>query len=130
MSVLKNKDHKVLFDVQNSMVETLSRKIRKLEDQMMAVVNAEKELRELFGLVTSVKGVGPITALLVIVHTNRFTKFVTWRKFASYCGVVPFPYQSGTSIRRRSKVSHFANKELKGILNMCATAAIQYNPEM
>ncbi|MGB5693095.1 MAG: IS110 family transposase [Flavobacteriaceae bacterium] len=129
-SVLGVKDYKVLFDVQKSIVEVLSRKILKLEDQMMEVVNGDKELRELFELVTSVKGVGPITALLVIVHTNRFTKFKTWRKFASYCGVAPFPNQSGTSIRGRSRVSHIANKQLKGILNMCATAAIQYNPEM
>jgi len=129
-SVLGSKDYKVLFEVQRSMVDTLSGKIAKLEEKMMEVVKNDRELEELFRLVTSVKGVGPITALLVIAHTNRFTKFRTWRNFASYCGVAPFPYQSGSSIRGRSKVSHFANKELKGILNMCAIAAIQYNPEM
>lgn len=129
-SVLGSNDYKVLFEVQRGMVGTLSGKIAKLEEKMMEVIKNDRELRDLFRLVNSVKGVGPITALLVVAHTNRFTKFRTWRKFASYCGVAPFPYQPRISIRGRSKVSHFANKELEGILNMCAIAAIQYNPEM
>ena len=66
----------------------------------------------------------------MIVFTDNFSKFENWRKFASYCGVAPFAYQSGTSIKRRTKVSHLANKKLKAIINMCAISAIQHNPEM
>jgi transposase len=66
----------------------------------------------------------------LIVCTNGFTTFKTWRKFASYCGIAPFPNNSGTSVRGRTKVSHLANKEGKALLNLCASSAIQYNPEM
>ena len=88
------------------------------------------ELKETYKLVTSVKGIGIQTALVMIVFTDNFTKFDNWRKFASYCGVAPFPYQSGTSIKGRTKVSHLANKKLKAIINMCAISAIQHSPEM
>ncbi|WP_231494768.1 IS110 family transposase [Polaribacter sp. Hel_I_88] len=59
----------------------------------------------------SIKGVGSQTALFMIVTTNGFTKFASWRKFASYCGIAPFPNTSGTSIRGRTKVSNLANKK-------------------
>jgi len=35
------------------------------------------------------------------------------RKLACFCGVAPFPHQSGTSIRGKTRVSHMANKKLK-----------------
>ena len=66
----------------------------------------------------------------MIAYTDNFSKFENWRKFASYCGIAPFPYQSGTSIKGRTKVSHLANKKLKAIINMCAIYAIQHKPEM
>ena len=97
---------------------------------MMDIVIEDNNLKDMYYLVVSIKGIGRMSALLVIIYTNRFTKFETWRKFASYCGTAPFPYQSGTSIKGRSKVSHFANKQIKSILNMCAISAIQHNPEM
>lgn len=78
----------------------------------------------------SIKGVGSQTALFMIVTTNGFTKFASWRKFASYCGIAPFPNTSGTSIRGRTKVSNLANKKIKSLFDMCAKSAIQNNPEM
>jgi transposase len=66
----------------------------------------------------------------MIVYTDCFTKFNDWRKFASYCGIAPFPYQSGSSVKGRTKVSHLANKKIKALINMCAISAIQHNPEM
>ena len=37
---------------------------------------------------------------------------------------LPFPYESGTSIKKRNKVHHLADKKLKCLLNMCAVSAI------
>ena len=68
--------------------------------------------------------------MYLIAYTNGFTRFKNSRKFASYCGIAPFPYQSGISIRGKTKVNHLANKKLKTLLDLCAKSAIQYNAEM
>ena len=68
--------------------------------------------------------------MFLITYTNAFTKFKDARKFASFCGIAPFPNSSGTSIRGTTKVSHLANKKIKSLLDLCAKSAIQYNPEM
>src|SRR5690606_30252675 len=80
------------------------------------------------------KGVGPQTALVMIVLTNGFTSFEQWRKFVpagnrSYAGTAPFANESGT-FKGKTKISHLANKRIKALLSCCATSAIQFNPEM
>ncbi len=64
------------------------------------------------------------------IHTNFFTRYDTPKQLAFYCGVVPFEYSSGTSIKKRSKVHHMANKSLKKHLHLGALAAMTYDPEL
>lgn len=80
-------------------------------------------------MINSIKGIGPQTALMMIVLTNGFTKFDTWRKFASYSGTAPFPNESGL-FKGKTKTSPLANKRIKALLSCCASSAKQYNPEM
>lgn len=128
--VLDKEDGQVLFHVQREVIKVLDREIETLEKELDTIMERDQKLMGLYRLLTSIKGTGKVTARFLIVYTNGFTAFATWRKFASYCGIAPFPNRSGTSIRGRTKVSHLANKEGKTLLNLCASSAIQCNPEM
>jgi transposase len=128
--VLDEKRESVLFSVQRKVIQALDTEIKVVEKELDRIIEEDTGLQRLYRLITSVKGIGRITARFLIVYTAGFTQFETWRKFASYCGIAPFPYRSGTSIKGRTKVSHLANKEGKSLLNMCAASAIQCSPEM
>jgi transposase len=60
-----------------------------------------------FGLITSIPGIGLQIAANIIAYTQAFHLFDCPRKFACYSGIAPFPYQSGSSIKGRTRVSHF-----------------------
>jgi len=126
----KLSDHKAVVESQKKLIAFYTKEIAKLEAEIKQILSADKTMMNNYKLVTSIKGVGPKTALSMIIYTHNFKKFTEWRKFSSYCGTAPFPYQSGTSIKGRSKVSHLANKTLKVLLNMCAWSAIQHNHEI
>ena len=128
--VLVKKDHLVLLTIQEQAIKFLSKQIKKVEGEMNSLIKEQANLKELFKLVTSIKGIGSQTALFLIAYSEGFTKFKNSRKFASYCGIAPFPHSSGTSIRGRTKVSHLANKKIKSLLDLCAKSAIQHSPEM
>lgn len=128
-SVLNQQDHLVLFESHQRMLEFQNEEIKKVEAELYRLIKEDEQLSKQFDLINSIKGVGPQTALLMIVLTRGFTSFTAWRKFASYSGIAPFPHESGT-ITRRKKVSHLANKRIKALLTCCACTAIQYNPEM
>ncbi len=97
---------------------------------MNNIIEGDKILKKNKELLTSIKGVGLIIALYVIVYTRNFTAFQTSRQFGCYCGTAPFPNESGTSIRGKTKVHNLANKKIKSLLEMGARSAIQYDPEI
>jgi len=59
-----------------------------------------------------------------------FRGFEDSRKFACYAGIAPFEKQSGTSLKMKSRVSHYANKKIKSLLNLSASTAVQSDPEL
>src|SRR5699024_1377439 len=100
------------------------------EKAIQGIIESNREINDLYDLVTSVTGVGKVTTWYLLAFTTGFTKFDTWRQFASYSGIAPFQKSSGTSIRGKTKVSNLANKKIKSLLELCAKNAIQHSPEM
>ena len=104
--------------------------LKKIEGKIMECLKEDASLDHLFVLITSVVGIGFVTAINLIIHTQGFNIMCDSRKLACYCGVAPFPYQSGISIKGRTKVSHMANKKLKTNLHLAALNAIKLDPDL
>lgn len=74
-------------------------------------------------------GVGPITALTVVLTLGPVERFGSARKLASYAGLVPAEYSTGA----RQKLGHLSkqgNPFLRWVLVESATVAVRHNPEM
>lgn len=124
------KEDPLYFKVQEDMIKSLDHQIDRLDQELLKVVQNHPKLKIQFDLIVSIKGVGAQTALYMIAVTHAFHKFPNARKFACYVGIAPFPYQSGTSIRGKTRVSHLANKKIKSLLGNITGSAIQHNTEM
>jgi transposase len=125
----KNQDPE-FFKIHDQMIHLLNKKIDKIDQSLNSIIRQDEEMNHIFQMITSIQGVGAQTAYYMIVFTHGFLLFADWRKFASYAGTAPFPYQSGSSIRSKAKVSHLANQKIKSLLHACAMTSIIYNPEM
>ncbi len=123
-------DNPMLFRAQEQLISHLDRQIKRVEKEIQRIISEDGELKRIFNLVSSVKGVGLILGSSFLVYTNCFTAFETWRKFACYSGIAPFPNQSGISWKGKSKVHYLGNKKLKSLLSNAVASCIQYNPEM
>lgn len=126
----KRKDNEEIYQALHSEISGLNKKIRKIESHILEVIKSDRSLSRLYHLISSVKGVGFVLAANFLVITNCFTNFENSRQFACYSGIAPFEKQSGTSLKAKSRVSHFANKKMKALLNMAAISAIQHDPEL
>ena len=111
-------------------VEGLKESLQKVEAKMEELVSADKEIKTLYELITSVKSVGNVLALELIVFTHGFTRLLDGRKLACYAGVAPFEYRSGTSVRGTTGTSSFANKILKKSLFMASMNAVRHHGEL
>lgn len=66
----------------------------------------------------------------MLVKTNGYKGICNPRKFACYAGVAPFSQRSGTSINKKTRASHLADKTMKRLLHMAAMRAIQLENDL
>jgi len=120
----------LLFKSIKKSINAIEADLKKIEVKIMECLKEDASLHHVFSLITSVVGIGFVTAVNLIIHTQGFNIMCDSRKLACYCGVAPFPYQSGISIKGKTKVSHMANKKLKTNLHLAALSAIKCDPEI
>ncbi len=136
-SSIKEREHMYGVNKKDIVIKALQQKqkantkiIANLEVEMMKIIAQDEQMNRNYALITSIKGIGKINALMTIAYTENFTSFTNPGSYAVYVGVVPFDHSSGTSIHGRKRVSHIANKELKQELNQAARSAMEWDKEM
>lgn len=112
-----------------NMLSVLKEELKQTETSIKELINENEELKNNYELVKSVKGIGFVTAVHILITTENFKRFDA-RKFACYCGVAPFKNESGTSIRGKTKTSYLANRKIKSLLTMAAISAVVHDPEL
>ena len=75
------------------------------------------------------RGVGPITALAVVLSLGPVERFASARKVASYAGLIPAEYSSGGR-QRLGHISKEGNPFLRWVLVESATVAVKHDLEM
>lgn len=121
---------KVLDQTNREAIRGLEKSLDKVDEQILAFISEDQELKQKYDLMLSVKGVGKVLAAMLLVYTHGFNRLTDSRKLACYSGVAPFVYASGTSIRGKTGVSKFANNDLKRVLHMAAVSSVQHNSEL
>jgi transposase len=126
--ILEEKDP--VIQGQLKLMRTLTKEIKSLENRMKELLSKPGTIGENFRLLTGIKSIGLIVATATLIKTNNFTRFKNRKKFACFCGSAPFEYSSGTSIRKRTRISHLADKSMKTLLTQSAKTAIQHDKEL
>jgi transposase len=96
-----------------SSLKAIVQDVAAIEIEMTAIIQMDPHLSELTKILTSIPFIGKVIATHIIIRTNEFKDFTSPKKFASYCGIAPFEKTSGTSLRKKPKISHIANKDMK-----------------
>ncbi len=87
----------------------------------------EKEHNAMMKNLTSIPGVGKKTAVALIVATGGFTRFDSHKKLSAYLGLCPRIYESGTSVKGRSRTCKLGMSRVRVMLYMCTWSAIKSN---
>lgn len=131
LKAFSDKDlHELIVADSTKHIERINKSITVIDKTLRKLIAKDEELDRLFELASSVKGVGLQIATNMLVITHGFTRFKNWRKFSCYCGLAPFEYSFGTSIRGKTKVSHLGNKKIKAMIGNGVASAIQNDPEI
>ncbi|MCD0168884.1 transposase [Deinococcus sp. 23YEL01] len=97
----------------NTRIALLKQQILELETAIRALIRSDDTLREPFDLLTSIHGFGLITAASVLAETDGFAVLETGKHIAAHAGIAPAPFQSGTSVHGRGRISKTGNAHLR-----------------
>ncbi|WP_252589846.1 transposase, partial [Solitalea agri] len=111
-------------------MEQMKQETHRLDKQLQTVIQADETLKSRYELIVSVPGIGLQTAAYILLYTVGMKRFESPRQFACYCGVAPFDYRSGSSIRGKTRVHYLANRKLKSLLHLCSLNAVRNDPEL
>jgi transposase len=118
-----------MVSVTKQSLKGIDKDLEVLEKKVREIIVKDTQLKQMYELITSVVGVGHVTALQLIVHTNEMTLVSNPRSLACHCGVAPFERSSGL-FKGKARVSHMANKRLKTALHMAALSAMKLDKEL
>jgi transposase len=116
---------KQLSNLNTKLIKDIETQIKIIEDNIESIISNDEKLNHQQKLIKSVPGVGKVLSWTLLSKTEGFITITDPRKMACYSGVVPFDFQSGTSLKRRPGLSMLADKGLKTILHLAAMSAIR-----
>lgn len=111
------------------MIKALEKEIRKVENLIAELINGNKELNENMELITSIKGVGKLTAYKILSHVPNMSNFRNAKQFAAFIGISPRQHQSG-KYQGKTTISRLGSSTLRKTLYMAALVAKRFNKRL
>lgn len=75
----------------------------------------------------SIPGMGKKTAMALIVLSGGFERFDDYRKLSSYIGICPRLFESGTSVKGKSRICKMGMSRIRAMLYVCSWSAKRCN---
>ncbi|MGH7234451.1 MAG: IS110 family transposase, partial [Candidatus Saccharimonadales bacterium] len=106
-------------------IEELDNLIANLRQLAAAVVD-----EDMARLLTSIVGIGPVVATSICAEIGDIHRFPSARQLIAYAGLDPRVKQSGTTLKRNTKLTKRGSPELRRSLFLAANTARRYDPEL
>jgi transposase len=106
----------------------LDQQIREIQKQIDDHIDRYPNLKSDATLLTSIPGMGDITAAKVLAYGGDLRRFVSAKALAAFIGVSPRQRLSGTSVRGRTIISRTGHADLRKALYMPGLVALRHNP--
>lgn len=135
-TLLKNQLHaeKVEAFPNDSSIKRVIKRIQLNEKQELEIkaeiaelVKTDSDLAAKINNITTIPGVGKLTATIVLAETNGFELIKNKKQLVSYAGLDIKLKDSGTSVKSKPKISKKGNRHLRKAMHMPALSAKRWN---
>lgn len=109
-------------------LEALEAELKGVEKQMDDLTSQQEEFRAQKELLLSIPGIGPKSANMLMAEMPKLGEYASARAAAADVGVTPSHHESGTSVKRKPKISKIGKAVVRGELHMPALNAMRTNP--
>jgi transposase len=116
-------------DIERS-IATQKRAIDRLTLTAQEFILDDPELARRYELLLSIPGFGVTSAVHTLAELSLLPAGMGVRQWVAYAGLDPREYTSGTSVRKKPRISKAGNKHLRRALYMPALVAVRHDPHL
>jgi transposase len=109
------------------MLDNIQKAIKGIDDEISKILKSATHLHENLRFITSIPGVGLLTAVVLIAETDNFRQIESRSQLVSYAGYDITQKTSGKTVKGKPRMSKVGNTHIRRILYMAASSAIQHN---
>jgi len=117
--------NKAVLKSSSQQIKTIEKQLAVMEKEMLVII--QQHHQEQYNQLRTVPGIGPKTALALIILSGGFSKFDNAKQLCSYIGLSPRIYESGTSVKGRSRICKMGMSRIRAMLYVCAWSAKKIN---
>jgi len=109
----------------NDLIKFLNKQEAQIKVELEGV--KDKEIKDKISKITTIPGVGILTATIVLAETNGFELIKNKKQLTSYAGLDVKEKQSGTSVKGKPRISKKGNRSIRKAMHFPALSAIKHN---
>lgn len=111
-------------------IEFLEKQAKALKERCQKQIQQEDSLVRPFRLLTSITGIAEHSASLLLAEIGSIDTFGSAAQLAAYAGLTPQEYQSGSSVRGKTRLCKIGNAHLRKALYFPALSLMRHCPEV
>ena len=123
LDALPSEEIRFVGDYLQQRINLLKQQEAKVNAEIQMLIAKDKALKPISAKLRSIPGIGPVVAsFLIVLFSNR--DFKNGMQAASFCGLIPKEYQSGSSIEGKPRMTKRGPGYIRAGLRMAATAVL------
>ncbi len=113
-------------------IQMIDEQLAEIEKEIKAVIKKKENawLDEKIKKICTVPGLGYTTVISIVAETDAFSLFHSSRQLVCYSGYDIVFKESGTSVKKKTRISHRGNKYIRKALFFPAFSAKSHDPKM
>ncbi len=127
-ATFNQEDPYVLHQV-NKRIQQIDNEQDQLMTRAMVLINANNDYLMAYENITSIKGVGQKSGIVLLYLFLRYPN-ASRQQITALAGLDPIHNESGTSLKRKTRISKQGISLVRGILYMPMLCVVQHNDEM
>lgn len=108
----------------------LEARIASLRSKALELLKGDQELNHYHQLITTVVGIADISAISILGELLVMPEGMKVKQWVAWAGLDPVTYESGTSVRKPTKISRRGSQHLRAALFMPAKTASFHEPHL
>jgi len=108
-------------------IKFLNKQEKEIKRDIQEIINQNHSLKQELQNICTIPGVGILTAVIVLAETNGFELIRNKKQLTSYAGLDVKEKQSGTSVKKKTRISKQGNRNLRKAMHLPSLSAVKYN---